>query len=443
MASTTPLPGPWKGPDHPDPEIINQCVQCGLCLYTCPTYLLTYREPSSPRGRIQIMEAVSQGILQPTDKGFAHQMYECLDCRACEPVCPSGVKYGQLVEPARYQVERMRRHGPVDRTMRYVVFRRLFADMRLFRGFSRLMWLYQASGAQKLARGSGLLRLLRLARTENLLPKIDSRFFVPKGQVLPALGEQRYRVGMFAGCIMSTAFSGTDEATVRVLRRNGCEVVAPEGQGCCGALNVHGGELDSARSLMKANIEAFEREQLDYVIINAAGCGSTLKEYGHMFARDPDWRERAEAFASRVRDVNEFLASIELNTEMGPLDLTVTYQDACHLAHAQRISVQPRQLLMRIPGLKLVEMNESSVCCGSAGIYNITQPEFSQRLMNRKLDNALAVEPAVIVSSNPGCILQMRSGLRDRGSDVRVMHIIELLDEAYTEAEAAPAAARR
>ncbi len=422
----------WQGTDAPSYEIINSCVQCGLCLPSCPTYLLNTRETSSPRGRIHLMKAVSDGVLDVLDPGFTHQMYECLDCRACEAVCPSGVQYGRLVEPARFQVERARRHGLRESLLRRAVFGRLFADMRAFRSFSRLLWLYQVSGLQVAARRSGVLRLLGLAGMERLLPRVPRRFLVARGQVLPPVGERRYRIGLFAGCVMSTAFAETDAATARVLQRNGCEVVLAGGQGCCGALHVHAGELQGGRDLAKRNIEAFERLELDAVIVNAAGCGATLKEYGHLFERDPEWAGRAKAFSEKVRDVSEFLAGLgELAPGMASLDVTATYQEPCHLVHAQRISAEPRRLLQQVPGLRLVEMQESSVCCGSAGIYNITEPERSRRLLDRKMGHALATRADIIVSANPGCILQLQGGLQASGSGVRVRHLVEVLDEAY------------
>lgn len=427
----TPVHG-WQGADLPPYEIINSCVQCGLCLPSCPTYLLNLRETSSPRGRIHLMKAVSDGVLDLLDPGFAHQMYECLDCRACEAVCPSGVQYGRLVEPARHQIEQARARGLVETLLRWVVFRWLFADMRLFRAFSRCIWLYQATGAQAVARRTGVLKRFRLDRMEALLPRVSRGFLIPRGQVLPASGKRRNRVGVFAGCVMSTGFASTHAATIRLLQHHGCEVIVPPAQGCCAALHVHAGELEKGRELMKRNIEAFENLDLDAIVINAAGCGSTLKEYEHFFEHDPEWTERARAFSGQTRDVTEMLAALEPDAPPAPLKAVVTYQEPCHLVHAQRISAQPRALLRRIPGLQLVEMEESAVCCGSAGVYNVTQPDRAQALLERKLDNALATQPDIIISANPGCILQLQSGLRMRGSKVRVRHIVELLDEAYS-----------
>ncbi len=428
----------FAGLDIPSDDVINTCVHCGLCLSSCPTYRETGLEMSSPRGRIYLMKAVAEGRVGMESEVFQEQMGQCLNCRACEAVCPSGVQYGAILEASRVQIEQAREeerlppHPWPARLLRAGVFGLLFKRLELFRLFSRLMWLYQRSGAQGLARRLGVLRRLGMEETETLLPPISDRFTVPQGQILSAEGQERYHVALLAGCIMSTAFAEVHQATIRVLRKNGCTVLLPPDQGCCGALHAHGGDLDGARELARRNIAAFEGLGVDAVIVNAAGCGSTLKEYGHLLHDDPDWAARAAAFAAKVKDVSEWLAGIGLNTAaMRPLDLTVTYQEPCHLAHAQRIAAQPRALLRAIPGLRLVEMRESSLCCGSAGIYNVTQPEMAARLGARKLDNAEATGADVVVTANPGCHLQLSGGLRARGSRTAVRHIVELLDAAY------------
>jgi glycolate oxidase iron-sulfur subunit len=288
----------------------------------------------------------------------------------------------------------------------------------------------QRSGLQALARKTGLLRLMRLEEAEALAPPISRKFFVPRNQLLKGRKSER-TVLLHAGCVMHVAFAEWDEATARVLQCNGCDVIVPADQGCCGAIAVHAGELDFGRELAKRNIEAFERSKADYYIINAAGCGSTLKEYGHLLKDDPQWGDRAARFSSRVRDVLEFLDEIGLSPEMGRVDAVVTYQDACHLAHAQRITAAPRRLLAQIPGVTLREMRESSVCCGSAGIYNVTQPEMARRLGTRKAENVAATGAEIVATANPGCALQMRSHLREKNSPMNVNHVIELLDRAY------------
>jgi len=423
----------FSGADVPPASVYDQCVRCGLCLPTCPTYVETLVETSSPRGRIALIKAVDEGRLDLTSPGFMHQMSECLDCRACEAVCPSGVAYGQLLEPARTQIERAtgNRRGFFQSATRNFVLKTMFSNLAWMRAMAGLLRFYQRSGLQAFARSSGLLRSLGLDEIEALAPPVSERFFVPKGQRARARGERKLTAFMHAGCVMQVAFAEVDEATVRVLQRSGCEVVVPAGQGCCGAIAVHAGEMDLGRELAKRNIVAFERSGAQVYAINAAGCGSTLKEYGHLLAGDPQWAERAARFSAQVRDVTELLDALGLAPELGVLDKSVSYQDACHLAHAQRITAQPRRILESIPGLVLREMNESSLCCGSAGIYNVTQPEMAERLGARKVENALATGAEIIATANPGCALQIAAGLRRTGSGVRVAHVVELLDESY------------
>lgn len=428
----------FAGSDIPSDEIINTCVHCGLCLPSCPTYRETGLEMSSPRGRIYLMKAVADGRIGMEEDVFQQQMSQCLNCRACEAVCPSGVQYGAILEASRAQIEQARDEGRLPphpwlvQLARGSTFGIMFKHLALFRLFSRLMWLYQRSGAQFIARKSGMLKALKLEATETLLPPISNTFLVPQGQIFRAEGKVRYHVALLPGCIMSTAFAEVHDATIRVLQKNGCDVYLPPNQGCCGALHSHGGDLDGARELARQNIAAFGGMGLDAIIVNAAGCGSTLKEYGHLLHDELAWAERAHDFAAKVRDISEFLALIDLNTaDLHPLNLRVTYQEPCHLAHAQRISAEPRKLLRAIPGLTLVEMQEPTLCCGSAGIYNVTQPEMAQRLGDRKLNNAEATNADVLVTANPGCHLQLAGGLRRRNSGIKVRHIVELLDDAY------------
>jgi glycolate oxidase iron-sulfur subunit len=427
----------FTAPDLPSRDIYDQCVRCGLCLPSCPTYLETMVETSSPRGRIALIKAVAEHQLDLTSPGFVHQMSECLDCRACEAVCPSGVEYGQLIETGRTQVQR----AVADRAPRHIRLLRqitiggLFGDYRLIRLAAFLLRAYQRGGLQSFARKSGLLKRLGLAEVEALAPRISETFFVPRDQHWASHAERRTTVFMHVGCIMHVAFSEVNVATVRMLQRVGCDVIAPAKQGCCGAIAVHAGELERGRELAKRNIVAFEASKADFYIINAAGCGSTLKEYGRLFAEVPEWADRAARFSEAVRDINEFLDAMGLPPGMGWKESIVTYQEPCHLAHAQRITLAPRRLLAQIPGLTLREMPESSLCCGSAGIYNLTQPEMARRLQRRKIENALRVEPEVIVTANPGCALQLVSGLREAGRSVSVKHVVELLDDAYLRAE--------
>ena len=300
-----------------------------------------------------------------------------------------------------------------------------------------LLRFYQRSGLQEFVRGSGILTKLKLADAEALAPRISDRFFVPRDQHWASHAERRATVFMHVGCIMHVAFADVDAATVRMLQRVGCDVMAPSRQGCCGAIAVHAGELERGRELAKRNIIAFEASKADFYVINAAGCGSTLKEYGRLFAEVPEWLERATRFSQAVRDITEFLDAMGLPPGMGWKEQVVTYQEPCHLVHAQRITAAPRHLLSQIPGITLREMPESSLCCGSAGIYNLTQPEMAQQLQRRKVENALKVEPEIIVTANPGCALQLISGLREAGRSIEVKHVVELLDEAYARAESA------
>jgi glycolate oxidase iron-sulfur subunit len=423
--------------DAPSPDILNTCVHCGLCLPACPTFRETGLESSSPRGRIHLIRAVHTGRLEVTDPVFTHQMHECLNCRACEPACPSGVKYGMLVEAARNQIQQTRpeQPPPLEGLARLLTFQVLFTDLGRFRAFSRLVQLYRRSGLRHVVRATGLLKPLGMDRLDSFLPPVSRRFLTPGTERWAPRGEPTARVALIAGCIMSTAYADIDRATARVLAANGREVIVPAGQGCCGALHVHGGDLNGGRALARKNIDAFEKLKVDAIIVNAAGCGAQLKEYGHLLHDDPVYAERAAAFSARVKDIAEYLGGIELNREMGCLPLTVTYQEPCHLAHAQRIGKEPRALLKAIPGLTLVEMEESALCCGSAGIYNVVQPAMSDSLGQRKARHALNTGAEVVVSANPGCMIQVQANLKAAGSTMRVRHIVELLDAAY---QAAP-----
>lgn len=424
----------FTGPDLPPEDVYSRCVRCGLCLPACPTYLETLVETSSPRGRIALIKAVDEGRLDVTSPGFIHQMSECLDCRACEAVCPSGVMYGQLLEPARTQVERATssRRPLLQRLLRGFALDALFGDMRLMRAAAGILRFYQRSGLQAIVRASGILRLLKLDRMEAQAPRISDRFFVADDRRLRTHAAQAKATAfVHAGCVMHVAFADVDEATVRVLNRAGCDVVVPSGQGCCGAISIHAGEMERGRLLAKANIVAFEESGADVYVINAAGCGSALKEYGELFVHDEDWAERAAAFSAKVRDVTEFLDAVGISPDLGRIGAVVVYQDPCHLVNAQRISSAPRRLLAKIPGLILREIEEPAICCGSAGIYNLTQPEMSERLKHRKTGHILAAEPQIVATANPGCAMQVAAGLREAGRSVAVKHVVELLDESY------------
>jgi glycolate oxidase iron-sulfur subunit len=400
------------------------CIRCGLCLTSCPTYVLSMHEAEGPRGRVGMARALAEGHLEVTPDLVEHEM-NCLVCDACSAVCPAGVHMDPLQVRLRSALEPESRRSWAERLLREVVFGWLFMDLARFRMLVRLIWLYQRSGLRWLARRLGVLRVLGLQATERLLPEVPSRFVRPRGETYPGNGP---RCAFFAGCVMSTALGDIDRATIRVLQRAGFSVSNPAMQGCCGALHAHSGDLGRALALARVTIAAFEASE-GPVVVNSAGCGAMLKDYAHHLRDDPEWAERADRFSRRVRDLSQVLA--EEPPEMRRrLDKRVVYQDACHLLHAQRISTQPRELLLRIHGLQLVEIKEAGLCCGSAGIYNLTNPAQSRALQKRKLDHALAVDPAIVVTENPGCLLQLRAGLAARESTVQVKHLAEILDDA-------------
>ena len=392
-------------------------------------------ETSSPRGRISLIKSVAAGHLDLLSPGFVHQMSECLDCRACEAVCPSGVPYGQLIENARAQVERAQApsRSPLQRWLRATLLRGLFAHLGRMRMLARVIRFAQRTGLEALARRLGIVRLMGLDGPAAIAPQMSANFFIPADQRFETPNAKAIAF-LHAGCVMQVAFARVHEASVRVLQRAGCTVIVPADQGCCGAIAIHAGERDFGRELARRNIAAFERSGADVCVINAAGCGSALKEYDELLAEDPLWAQRAKHFASRVRDITEVLDGLDLDPRIGRLDVTVSYQEPCHLAHAQRVTGAPRRLLALIPGLHLIEMAESSVCCGSAGIYNLTQPEMAARLGNRKIENLRATGAHIVATANPGCALQLEAGLKRAGLDVRVRHIVEILDDAYAAA---------
>lgn len=404
------------------------CIRCGLCLSVCPTYQETFKEEESPRGRIAMARAAAEGHLGITPDFIAHEE-TCLLCEACTAICPAGVR----MEPIGIAVREMIQQEAPTRVsrLRSFVLRLLFGHLGLLRAAFRLLALYQRSGLRTLVRKLRLLKLLGLYRSERLLPEVRGDFLIPKGQRWRPQGEVQHRVAVFAGCVMSTVLAETDRATVQVLVENGCEVVMVKGQGCCGALHLHTGDVEGARDLARRTIAAFSREEFGAIIVNAAGCGSALKGYPDLLQDDPAYAEQARAFARRVRDITEYLAALPLRPPSVSLDLTVTYQEPCHLAHAQRIRQQPRAVLRAIPGVRVVEMEESTLCCGSAGIYNLTQPEMAESLLRRKVQNILATGADIVLTANPGCFMQIQGGLRDAGSPVRIMHIVDLLAMAY------------
>ncbi|SDH64483.1 glycolate oxidase iron-sulfur subunit [Aneurinibacillus thermoaerophilus] len=415
-------------------EIMN-CMQCGFCLPSCPTYRQTGKEVASPRGRIALMKGVAQKALA-VDEEFEHNMYLCLGCRACETACPAGVPYGSLVETAREVVETRKKEEKTLPFIRNLVFNQLFPYPERIEKLGTALWAAQAAGLHTLARKTGLINVLPrpLAEMQQSVHKVASPTERKKRQKVmkPEGKPAQLRVGMFKGCIMDVMFYETNQATARVLTKAGCEVVFVDDQACCGALHAHAGEKDGAIALAKRNIEAFEKAGVDLIVNNAGGCGAALKEYHHWFHGDPDWKERAMNFVSKMRDANELLAELPELEFKKELNLRVTYQDSCHLAHGQGIRNQPRHLLRSIPGVEYIEMINADSCCGSAGIYNITNFDMSMRILDDKMENVKMTKAHVIVTSNPGCLLQMKQGIIRAGMQdkMEAIHIMDLLDRA-------------
>jgi glycolate oxidase iron-sulfur subunit len=417
-------------------EGVNQCVHCGLCLAYCPTFSELGTEMDSPRGRIFMIKALAEGRMQLTDSVVDH-LSLCLDCRACETVCPAGVPYGRLIEAAKAEIEQQRPGGLVRRAFRWVNFGMLLGHPRMLRLAAASLRVYQATGLQALVRRSGLVKHLpgTLSAWEALLPTLpsaDER--APLPALIPAEGEVRARVALLTGCVQSIVFGAHNRATARILARNGCEVVVPREQGCCGALNAHGGDHARAVAMAKRTIEVFERAGVEAVIVNTSGCGAHMKAFGTLLGDAAAWHDRAQRFVASVYDLAEFLAKRPLRGPLAPVPMTVTYHDPCHVVHGQKIRKEPRQLLAQVPDLTVVELPESDWCCGSAGIYNLTQPEMAARLLARKVNHVLATGAQAVVTANPGCILQIQQGLRERGRELPVMHLVEILDRAYSPA---------
>jgi glycolate oxidase iron-sulfur subunit len=414
----------------PSYEDFARCIRCGLCLNNCPTYRLWQLEADSPRGRIRQMILVNEDEL-PLSAGFVEHIDKCLDCRACETACPSGVEYGKLVEHARARIEKQYRRPLVTRLARKVFIEGLLPYPARIAFTAKLVRFYQRSGLQRLSRATGALKLLGLAEREKLLPVIDERFFFDQlGKTFPARGPRRAKVAFFAGCIANVTFTKLNEATIHVLTANGCEVLVPDRQRCCGALAAHAGVRDTARELARTNMKAFAGGEFDAILTNAAGCGSTLKEYDRLFADDEPEHAKAVAFQHKVRDVTEFLAELGLTAMLQPISARVTYQDSCHLLHGQKIREAPRQLLRAIPELKFVDLPHSDICCGSAGIYNVTQTKAALELLQEKMGHASSTGAAIIATANPGCLLQLRAGAEIHQTGQEVLHVIELLDRA-------------
>ena len=406
-------------------DLLADCVHCGFCLPTCPTYLLWGEEMDSPRGRIYLMQQEREGA--PLDDTMVRHFDQCLGCMACVTACPSGVQYDRLIESTRATVEQRHKRPLRERALRSIVFK-TFPYPRRLRALRPLLRAYEATGAKR------VVRRLRLPPTvasmERLLPPLGEVSAV--AEVTPAVGTRRARVGLLLGCVQREFFSDVNAATVRVLAAEGCEVAAPAAQGCCGALSLHIGRDEESLRFAKRLIESFESLDVDAIVVNAAGCGSSMKDYGWLLRHEPGWAGRGAAFSAKVRDVSEFLVELGPVAKRHPLPMTVAYHDACHLAHAQGVRAQPRQLLTGIPGLELREIAEGEICCGSAGVYNLLQPDPAQALGDRKATHVAATGAEVLATANPGCLMQITSALERSGQTMRTAHPIELLDASIT-----------
>ena len=420
-----------------DYSVVQQCMHCGMCLPTCPTYMETKLERNSPRGRISLMRAIADGQLE-AKKAFADEMYFCLGCLACETACPAGVDYTQLFEMARAEAERSpAEQTPLRKLTRWLLLDVLFGQQWRLRLVGRLLWLYQAMGLQAAVRGSGILRLLPASwrALEAKTPTIKRHFSPDLIAPLETPRDKtpvRHRVGLLTGCVQDLIYSDVNRDTADVLRANGCEVVTPPSQGCCGSLHAHNGEYEMAKDYARRLLDHFDLDRLDAIITNAAGCGSHLKHFDRLLKDDPKYAARAAQWSEKVRDISEWLVEIDFRAPAkAGTEARVTYHDACHLCHGQKITVQPRDVLAKIPGLDVKPLPESMWCCGSAGIYNLIQPEMADKLLQRKLDHIASTGATVVATGNPGCLLQIQNGLAARGTKVAVVHPVSLLAKAY------------
>ncbi|TYR81254.1 (Fe-S)-binding protein [Priestia megaterium] len=416
-------------------ELLN-CMRCGFCLPSCPTYIESgFQESHSPRGRIALMKAVVDGLIEP-DEDVERSLELCLGCRACEPVCPSGVKYGHLLEEARDIINQNKKHSLPVRTVRKIVFEQLFPYQNRMRTLTGFLGIYQRSGLQTIVRKTRMLNLLpeNLAAMEKVIPKVPAMNKMKnRPAYLDAHGTKKKRVAFFSGCLMDTLFLDTNNATTKLLQLAGCEIVIPQNQACCGALHGHSGEKEGAKALAKRNIQAFEALNADYIITNAGGCGGFLIEYDHLLKNDAAWKDRAKAFVEKLKDVSSVLVELEFHKQ--PLRLpqqVITYQDSCHLRNVMRTLLEPRLLLKGIEGAVFREMKDADRCCGSAGIYNIVESEMSMQILDHKMDQVKATHATTIVTANPSCLLQMKLGIeRESIADsMRAVHLADLLLEA-------------
>lgn len=424
--STALPPSAFDAHHPPSADIIDKCVHCGFCLPVCPTYVLWNEEMDSPRGRIYLMKIAGEGAATINPQ-WVHHFDTCLGCMACMTACPSGVDYGKLIEATRAQIERHHSRSLGEKFHRRFLFG-VFTRPERLRLLRWPLLAYQKSGLQFLLRNSGVLRLLpgKLRAMESLMPALGSAESIP--EFTAAQGEKRMRVGLLLGCVQREFFPQVNAATIRVLAAEGCEVAAPKEQSCCGALMIHAGEEEGALALARRTIDVFERANVDAIVTNAAGCGSNVKEYAHLLRDDPDYAGRAEAFAAKCKDITEVLSELPPRAARKTLRARVAFHDSCHLQHAQAVRTQPRELLARIPGIELMEIPENAICCGSAGIYNLVQPDAANALGDRKARLIVSLHADYVATGNPGCLLQLQSSLARLGCRAPVVHTIQILD---------------
>lgn len=416
----------------PSDDILSQCIHCGMCLATCPTYEMTKFERSSPRGRIKLIKSVARGEM-PITEVFAEEMSFCLDCQACETACPAGVKYGSMVEAARVEVTNAGFGSPLGRFIKSFSLKYILGSKTNLKIAARLLYVYQSFGIQMLLHGSGLFKFIskRLAEIDKLSPSVSKKFsddFIDD-KTYPA-GEPKYKVAFLTGCLMNVMFADINKDTIEVLTACGCETYAPKDQVCCGSLHAHNGDMETAKKLAKKNLDIFCREEFDFMISNSAGCGAFMKEYEHVFEDDPEYAVKAKSFSKKVKDITEFLSEQKPELNLQPLHQSVTYHDACHLVHTQKIISEPRQVINSVPGLDIKPLEESTWCCGSAGIYNIVRYEDSMVILERKMKNIQESGAKVVLTGNPGCIFQIKYGAKRFNVEVEVKHPVTLVRES-------------
>ncbi len=416
----------------PPDDVLSQCIHCGMCLSVCPTYEITKQERSSPRGRIRMIKSVAEGEMAVTPV-FAEEMNFCLDCQACETACPAGVKYGSMVEAARVVVDNAGYGSRLGKIIKKIALKYILTSKSNLKISAKLLYFYQNSGIQKFLHSKGILKIIsnNLEEIDKLAPKVSSYFSknIIHERIKP-YGEVKHKVAFLTGCLMDVMFADINKDTIDVLMACNCEIFTPKNQVCCGSLHAHNGDMETAKKLARQNIDAFEKSGYDYLISNSAGCGAFMKEYGHVLKDDLIYSERAKKFSAKIKDITEFLVDIKNELTFSIVEETVTYHDACHLVHTQKISSQPREILNSIPGLHIKNLEESNWCCGSAGIYNITHYNDSMFILERKMNNIKEAKATIVLTGNPGCITQIKYGAEKFNTKVEVLHPVSIIKRA-------------